>query len=68
MLTNMNNFACMVFLAIPNTWTGINWLFAGTLAALTLLTQAVVEEKDARFKLDSEAAAAAGKALEGAVQ
>jgi hypothetical protein len=58
MLTNMNNFACMVFLAIPNTWTGINWLFAGTLVGLTLLTQFVVVEKDTRFIMDNEAAGA----------
>lgn len=58
MLTNMNNFACMVFLAIPNSWTGINWLFAGTLAGLTILTQVVAEEADTRFKIDSEGASA----------
>ena len=54
MLTNMNNFACMVFLAVPNSWVGINWLFAGTLIGLTILTQVVAEEADARFKIDSE--------------
>jgi hypothetical protein len=43
----------MVFLAIPNSWTGINWLFAGTLLGLTILTHVVAEESDKRFQMDN---------------
>ena len=66
LLTNMNNLACIVFLSIPSSWTGINFLFAGTVAVLAAATQLVFVEKALRFDLDVGAAAAA-KQLEGGV-
>jgi FLVCR family MFS transporter len=51
-LTNMNNVACILFLSIPQTWTGINWLFSGTVVVFALLTQAVFVEKQKRYAVD----------------
>jgi FLVCR family MFS transporter len=66
LLTNMNNIACIFFLSIPNNWIGINWLFAGTVAALAAATQVVFVEKNKRYEIDSGAAAAVGTAAAAA--
>jgi MFS family permease len=52
LLTNMNNLACIVFLSIPNNWLGINFLFAGTVAALAAATQIVFVEQQLRLNVD----------------
>ena len=64
LLTNMNNIACIIFLSIPSTWLGINWLFAGTVAALAAATQLVFVEKATRYELDSAAGAVVEKGAE----